>query len=225
MEYKISYSPTYSMLELDMARGEEVRAEPGAMVYMSPSIEIQSEMRGGLMKSLKRKALGGESFFINTFKANDKGSLGLAPSYVGDISVHYMDGAEFYIQSGSYLANSSGVEIDTKFAGAKGFFSREGLFLIKATGQGPVFLSSFGAIHEVKLNNESFILDTGHMVAFESTLDYNVKKIGGLKSTLLSGEGLVAEFHGSGKLFVQTRSVDSFIGWLSPHLPKRSGSY
>lgn len=179
-------------------------------------------MRGGLVSSLKRKVLGGESLFINTFKANDKGILGLAPSYAGDIAVHEMKGEDFYVQSGSYLANSSGVEIDTKFAGGKGFFSREGLFLLKATGQGQLFMSSFGAIHEIDLNNESFILDTGHMVAFENTLDYNVRKVGGLKTTLLSGEGLVADFQGTGKLLIQTRSVDSFIGWLSPHLPTRS---
>ena len=219
MEYKISYRPTYSTLELDMEKGEEVQAESGAMMYMSPSIEIHTEMRGGLMKSLKRKALGGESLFMNTFKANDKGVLGMAPPFAGDILVHEMKGEEFYVQSGSYLANTSGVEIDTKYAGAKGFFSREGLFLIKATGQGLLFMSSFGAIHEIELNNESFVLDTGHMVAFENTLDYSVRRVGGLKSTLLSGEGFVADFKGTGKLFIQTRSTDSFLSWLRGHMP------
>ncbi len=224
MDYKILYRPTYSLLELSMEEGDEVMAETGAMVSMSPSIEIQTEMRGGLMSSLKRKVLGGESLFINTFKANDKGILNLAPAYAGDISFHEMKGDEFYIQSGSYLANTPGVDIDTKFAGGKGFFAREGLFLLKASGQGGVFMSSFGAIHEIELNNESLVLDTGHMVAFENTLDYNVRKVGGLKSTLLSGEGLVAEFQGTGTLFTQTRSVDSYISWLSPHLPtRRSG--
>lgn len=218
MEHRILYKPDFSIVELNMEAGEEVRAETGAMVYMSPKIEIKTEMRGGLMKSLKRKALGGESLFITTFKANEKGIIGLTAAYMGDIIVHEMQGEDYYVQSGSYLASTLDVEIDTKYAGSKGFFAREGLFLLKATGTGQLFISSFGAIHRINLKDESFIVDTGFMVAFENGLDYNIRKVGGLKSTLLSGEGFVADFHGTGELLIQTRSTDRFIGWTAKHL-------
>ena len=118
------------------------------------------------------------------------------------------------------MASSETIEIDTKFGGAKTFFSREGLFLLKLSGDGTVFLSSFGGIYKKELRNERFIIDTGHLVAFTEGLDFRVKRVGGLKSTIFGGEGLVAEFYGSGTLYIQTRSIDSFLDWLIPFLPK-----
>lgn len=150
------------------------------------------------------------------------GRIGLAPSYPGDIEVFELDGT-LYAQSGAFLASSEGINIDTKWGGAKTFFGREGLFLLKLTGRGLVFLSSFGAIIRKELHNERFIVDTGNMVAFSEGLDFKVRRIGGLKSTFLSGEGLVAEFYGTGTLYIQTRSVDSFVGWLMPFLPEKKG--
>lgn len=164
--------------------------------------------------------LGGESFFTNTFTANSKGVVGFAPPYQGDITHHRLNGETLYIQNGSYIASSPELSLDTRWGGARSFFSREGFFLLKMSGKGDAYISSFGAIHEVRLNNESFTIDTGHMVAFTEGLDYNVKRVGGLKSTLLSGEGLVAEFRGTGTLYLQTRSMNSFLDWLTPFLPK-----
>lgn len=158
---------------------------------------------------------------MNTFRAEDgPGSIGLAPAYMGDIEAFELDGT-LYAQSGAFLASYGDIDIDTKWGGAKTFFGREGLFLLKMSGRGIVFLSSFGAIYKKELHNERFIIDTGHMVAFSEGLDFNVKRVGGLKSTLFSGEGLVAEFYGTGTLYIQTRSMDSFLSWLVPHLPKR----
>ena len=165
--------------------------------------------------------LGGESFFINTFRAEGgPGTIGLAPPYPGDIEAFELDGT-LYAQSGAFLASSGEIDIDTKWGGAKTFFGREGLFLLKMSGRGLVFLSSFGAIVRKELHNERFIIDTGHLVAFSEGLDFTVKRVGGLKSTLLSGEGLVAEFYGTGTLYIQTRSMDGFLSWIIPHLPKR----
>ncbi|MDI3476449.1 MAG: hypothetical protein PWQ95_2177 [Thermococcaceae archaeon] len=221
MRYEIIHRPSFSLLEVELNEGEEIQAEAGAMVHMSPTIKLETRAKGGVFGALKRSMLGGESFFVNTFRAEDgPGSIGLAPPYMGDIEAFELDGT-LYAQSGAFLASYGDVDIDTKWGGAKTFFGREGLFLLKMSGRGIVFLSSFGAIYKKELHNERFIIDTGHMVAFSEGLDFNVKRVGGLKSTLFSGEGLVAEFYGTGTLYIQTRSMDSFLSWLIPHLPKR----
>jgi len=207
------------LVEVELEEGEAIKAEPGAMVHMSPTIKIETKT-GGIFKALKRSMLGGESIFINTFRAEEgKGNIGLAPAYMGDIEALEIRGT-LYTQSGAFLASSETIEIDTKFGGAKTFFSREGLFLLKLSGDGTVFLSSFGGIYKKELRNERFIIDTGHLVAFTEGLDFRVKRVGGLKSTIFGGEGLVAEFYGSGTLYIQTRSIDSFLDWLIPFLPK-----
>jgi uncharacterized protein (TIGR00266 family) len=220
MKHEILYKPAYTLLEVQLEAGERIEAESGAMVYMSPGIEIATKAKGGVLSSLTRGLLGGESFFTNTFTARSKGIVGLAPPYQGDIAHHRLNGETLFVQNGSYIASSPDLSLDTKWGGAKSFFSREGLFLLKMAGTGDAFISSFGAIHEVKMTGEPFTIDTGHMVAFTEGLDYTVKKVGGLKSTIFSGEGLVAEFRGTGTLYLQTRSMNSFISWLMPFLPK-----
>jgi len=220
MQFEILYKPAYTLLEVKLEAGERIEAESGAMVYMSPGIEITTKTKGGVLGALTRGLLGGESLFTNTFSAKSKGVVGLAPPYQGDITHHRLNGETLFIQNGSYIASSPDLSLDTKWGGAKSFFSREGLFLLKMTGAGDAFISSFGAIHEIELKGESFTIDTGHMVAFTEGLEYNVKRVGGLKSTILSGEGLVAEFRGTGTLYLQTRSMNSFMDWLVPFLPK-----
>jgi uncharacterized protein (TIGR00266 family) len=137
-----------------------------------------------------------------------------------------LTGGTLLVQSTSYLASSPQLTVDTRWAGAKGFFAKEGLFLLKISGLGHLFVSSYGAIHEVVLGaGQSYTLDNGHMVAFDESVSYNVRRVGGVKSTLFSGEGLVCTFTGPGRVFLQTRSEDSFLSWLIPHLPKNnSGS-
>jgi uncharacterized protein (TIGR00266 family) len=221
MQIDIQHRPSYALAIVRLERGERIRAEAGAMVSMSEGIRMETKMQGGLFGALKRSVLGGESFFINTFIADAPGEVTLAPDLPGDIVEFPVDG-ETYIQSGSYLASSEGIEIDTKWGGAKSFFSREGLFLLKATGKGTVLVSSFGAIHRVDLApGQKYIVDTGHMVAFDSSVHYTVRTAGGIKATLFSGEGLVCEYTGPGRLWLQTRSTDAFLSWLIPKLPSK----
>ncbi len=218
MEYKIVCKPSYSLLELRLRDGEEVLAEAGAMVYMK-NVELKTEVKGGLFGGLKRALLGGETFFINRFIARGEGLLGLAPKYNGDI-VHIPVRGRLFAQSGAFLASTPEIEIDTKWGGARTFFAGEGLFLLKLEGNGDVFLASFGGIEELKVDG-SLIVDTGHIVAFEDSLEFDVRRVGGLKATLLSGEGLVVEFRGQGKVWIQTRSIGEYIGWIASLLPKR----
>lgn len=218
VEFRILSRPSYSLLELKMEDGEEVQAETGAMVYMR-NVELKTQMKGGLLGSFKRTLMGGESFFINRFVSRGEGLLGLAPSYQGDV-VHLNVDGKIYAQSGAFLASSPEIDIDTKWGGAKTFFAGEGLFLLKLEGQSDLWLSSFGGVESIEVDGRLKV-DTGHIVAFEDTLDFSISKVGGLKATVLSGEGLVAEFRGHGKVWIQTRSIVDYIGWLSSLLPAR----
>jgi len=220
MQHEILYRPSYSLLKVDLARGESICAESGAMVSMSGGVGIRTAARGGILGALKRSVLGGESFFVNTFNANEAGEVTFAPSLPGDIWAIELNGQEVYAQSGSYIASSEGIEVNTKWGGAKTFFSKEGFFLLKISGTGTVFLSSYGAIHEITLApDQKYTVDTGHMVAFDEGVGYSVRRVGGIKSTLFSGEGLVCELTGPGKILIQSRSADAFLSWLIPQLP------
>lgn len=221
MQSEILYKPSYSLLKLLLAKGERISAEAGAMVSMSSGIEIETKMKGGLFGALKRSVLGGESFFINNYQASNDGEITFAPALPGDIAEIKLNNQTYFAQSGSYITSSTDISIDTKWGGAKTFFSKEGLFLLKISGTGSLFLSSYGAIHEVDLAaGQKYIVDTGHMVAFAEGVNYSVKTVGGLKSTLFSGEGLVCELTGPGKIYIQSRSADAFLTWLIPQLPK-----
>ncbi len=222
MEHKILYRPAYSLLKIELAQGETISAEAGAMVSMSDGIEIETGTRGGLFGAVTRSVLGGESFFVNTFKAAKSGEVLFAPSLSGDICALELKNQTVYAQSGAYIASSPKVQVDTKWGGAKTFFSREGLFLLKISGSGMVFLSSYGAIHEIDLQvGQNYIVDTGHMVAFAEGVGYNVKNVGGLKSTVFSGEGFVCELTGPGKIMIQSRNPAAFLAWLIPQIPNR----
>jgi uncharacterized protein (TIGR00266 family) len=221
MDVDIRFSPSFAIAVLTIPAGGELKAEAGAMTSMSGGVEIETKAQGGVMAGLKRSVLGGESFFINTFRAPQGGQLTVSPTLPGDIVHMPVDASKaLMVQSGSWLASETGVQVDTKWGGAKTFFSGEGLFLLRCSGAGDMLVSSYGAIERHQLGaGEVLKIDTGHIVAFEEGIGYEVNKVGGWKSTLLSGEGLVATFTGPGTLWMQTRSPADFLGWLIPQLP------
>ncbi len=222
MDYEIQYGPAYALGIIRLRSGEKIQAEAGAMVSMSDTIAISTGVQGGLFKGLKRAVLGGESFFINTFEARDAGEVTIAAALPGDIIALEVRDRPLLVQSGSFLAATPGVTIDTQWGGARTFFSREGLFLLRCTGEGTVWISSYGAIHLVELREgQRYTVDTGHMVAFDDSVRYEVGKAGSWKSTLLGGEGLVVKLTGPGRFYLQTRSPDAFLAWLAPKLPGR----
>jgi uncharacterized protein (TIGR00266 family) len=225
MHHEIDYRPSFALLTLSLDAGESIRAEAGAMVSYSDGVTVETSASGGILGSLKRSVMGGESFFQNTFSTETGGEVTLAPPLAGDIVEHELAGESLLIQSGSYMASHPDIELDTKFGGGRSFFGGEGLFLLKATGTGPVYLSSYGAIHEVELSEgERYTVDTGHIVAFEESASFDVERVGGLKSTLFSGEGLVCTFTGPGKVWLQTRSQDALLAWLIPKLPSTNSA-
>ena len=226
MKSEILYRPSYSMVQVHLDADENLIVESGSMVGMSKNIKVETTMKGGLLKSLARSVLGGESFFVNTFYAeHGEGEILLAPTLPGDVFTLDLSGETYLVQSGSFLASSEGVTTDTKWGGAKTFFGGEGLFMLRCSGAGTLILSSYGAIHELDLEaGETFTIDTGHLVAFSEDIGFNVRAIGGLKSTIFGGEGLVTDLTGPGKILMQTRSVGAFLDWLMPKLPKPSSS-
>jgi len=224
MNVDIRYRPSYSLAMVTLDPGESIQVESGAMVGMSPNLEMETGASGGLLKSLGRKMFGGESFFLNTYTGSSPGdSVALAPPLPGDVAVIEMRGETLLVQSGSYLASSEGVKVETKWSGAKTFFGSEGLIMLRVSGSGTLIVSSYGAIHPVELEaGQSYVVDTGHLVTFEEHMNFKVKKVAGWKSTLFSGEGLVAELTGPGKLTLQSRSQDSFLAWLLPKIPEKT---
>lgn len=225
MQTEILYRPSYSLTVVKLGPNEGVRVEAGAMVSMSPGVTLETKMVGGILASLKRSMLGGESFFLNDYRAPAQGGeITLAPVLPGDMMVLDLKDETLVVQSGSYVASSEGIDIDTKWTGAQTFFAREGLIMLKASGTGKLILGSYGAIHEKGLEvGEVYTVDTGHLVAFSEGMGFKVKTVGGVKSTLFSGEGLVVDLTGPGKLFMQTRSDDAFLSWLIPKLPTQKG--
>jgi uncharacterized protein (TIGR00266 family) len=225
MNIEIRYQPAYSLAIVGLNPEESIQAEAGAMVSMSPNLAVDTAMKGGVLGALTRTVLGGETLFANTFTARGgPGEITLAPSLPGDIAALPLNDATLLVQSGSFLASSPQINLDLKWGGAKTFFGSEGLFLLRATGTGQIILSSYGAIHKVPLDGrQSYLCDTGHVVAFTQGLNFEVRRVGGWKSTLLSGEGLVCEFRGAGDLYIQTRSTQAFLSWLIPRIPGRSG--
>ena len=222
MFHEILHRPAYALARIQMVTGEEIQAETGAMVSMSDTIKLDTGTRGGILKGLRRSILGGETFFMNTFKAEQPGEVTLAPSLPGDIEALELRGDTVLVQSGSFLAATKDVKIDATWGGAKQFFTREGLWMLKCTGHGLLILSSYGAIHRVDLEPmQKYTVDTGHMVAFDETVRYDVGRAGNWKSTILSGEGLVCKLEGPGRFYMQTRSEDAFFDWLLPRLPNK----
>ncbi|WP_254566843.1 TIGR00266 family protein [Oscillatoria sp. HE19RPO] len=226
--YEIEHSPSYASLRLDLEPDQTVLVEAGAMAAMDACINMKSKMKGGLLKGLGRM-VSGESLFISEFTAERKaGQLFVSPAVPGDIQHYRLQGNSLFIQSSGFLASSPTVEIDTKFQGFKGFFSGESLFLVRATGEGDLWFNSYGAIVEIPIAGD-YIVDTSYIVAFEDTLDYRVEVLGGLsfrglKTGILGGEGLVCRFQGTGRLWVQSRSLFPFLNFLNPFRPVQSSS-
>src|SRR4051794_12947310 len=224
-DYEVLHQPSFSLAVLRLQAEQSIQAESGAMVSMSANIELQSQMKGGLFGAIKRAA-GGESAFVSTFTARGgPGEVTLAPGSPGDIAGLEMNNQLFYVQSSSYLAGDAGLVVDTRWGGAKSFFGGEGLFVLQVSGTGLLVVSSFGAIHRKRLAaGERYVVDTGHLVAWEGTTNYTLRKAAaGFFRSMMSGEGIVAEFSGPGELLIQTRNLEAFAGLLKPFMPTQSG--
>lgn len=220
MRHTLIDSPDFALLKVSFdAPGEKLVAESGAMVSKSTSLQMTTAMRGGLLAAAKRKLLGGESLFQNTFTSTQAGEeVFLSPPLEGDIHQQVLGPGEvFFLQSGNYLAHmGERMTLDTRWGGVKSFFSGMGFFMLKVTGPGILFYNSYGALHEVQVGADGYKCDTGHIAGFTDGLSYDIQKFGNFKGLFFSGEGLICHFKGTGKLFLQTRNVPALAAFLEP---------
>jgi len=218
MKYEIEYKPSFSLLVITLNPGESIRAEAGSMTYMQPEITVKTQKREkSFWGSLSLALIGGQSFFINEFTA--AGALGKAAfsaAPLGDIdTLEITPERGFIVQKSAYIASEEGIDLDVRWEGfTKGLFG-QGLFMLKASGQGLMFINTFGAIDKHTLRaGEKIIVDNFHLVAFSDTCQYRVTKFGGLKETILGGEGLVTEITGPGEIYIQTKNIRELADWI-----------
>ena len=218
MKYDIKYKPSYSMLVVNLEQGEKIIAESGALTYMDPNIEVHTRKREkSFLGSLSLAIFGRQSFWVNEYTAsNGPGEVAFVSAPVGDIETLEVKPDQGYvIQKAAYIASTENVDLDVKWEGfTKGLFG-QGLFMIKAKGEGTLFINTFGAIDKHTLKpGQTLIVDNFHLVAFSDTCNYKVTKFGGLKETLLGGEGLVTRITGPGDVYIQTKNLREFVEWL-----------
>jgi uncharacterized protein (TIGR00266 family) len=217
MRFEILSNPSYAVLEVALERGESIVADSGAMAWMDPTIATQTKARGGVLAGLKRKLLTGESFFQNTFKAeNGPGTVALAGGSAGSVVAYEMNAGELLLEKGAYLASDAGVTCDAKWSGLRGFFN-EGLFVLRCTGTGTLFFNGYGDIQEVEVDGD-YLVDNGYAVAWEPTLEYRLTRARRIRSFLF-GDQLLLRFSGRGKVWVQSRSPQSLANWVHPFRP------
>ena len=226
MRASVEFSPSYAMLNVELESGESIKAETGAMVAQQ-GVSMSTGMGGGGIFGGISRMVSGESFSLNTFTAErGSGWVRLAPSTPGDIlTFDIRPGENLFLQSGSFLACSENVQTDSKFQGFRGFFSGESMFFLRTyteRGEGTVFYNAYGAIKKLPVTpGEELVVDTGHLVAFTDDVEYSIGKVGGIRSLITGGEGLVMKFKGDGHVWIQTRNLESLVSKLMPFLPKR----
>ncbi|MEM6869121.1 MAG: TIGR00266 family protein [Cyanobacteria bacterium P01_F01_bin.3] len=226
MKLELLHQPDSAIAKFHMDPQEELLAEAGAMVAMSSHINVSTTLRkgkgGGVLGGLKRM-VAGESLFISVFRSGSSpAEIYLAPKLMGDILPYQLSDTELVIQSTSYLASTPGVQIDLGFTGFKSLFSGESIFWLTANGSGLVMLNAFGSIYEIDVDGE-YVVDTGHIVAFERTLDYSITKANkSWAGAFFGGEGFVCQFRGRGKVFCQTHNPGAFGRQVGGKLPPRA---
>ncbi len=224
MKSEILYPGAFPMARVHLASGESLKAESGAMVAASPTIDVESRMEGGLLKALSRKMLAGEHFFFQTLRATrGEGEVLLAPTVPGEIVLFEMDGVnEYLVQKDGFLAGAETITIESKMQSfTRGLLGGEGFFILRVGGNGTVILNSFGAVHRLELKpEEEYVVDNAHLVAWSATTSYKIERAAsGWISSLTSGEGFVCRFRGPGLVMIQTRNPRGFGAWIRQFMP------
>jgi uncharacterized protein (TIGR00266 family) len=215
MEFRIDGNPDYGQLKVELRPGERIVAEGGSMAWMSAGTKVKVRLLGGLFKALIRRLVAKESLFVAEYSHPGIGMVTFSPATPGSVAHRRLDGDSFILTAGSYMASTAGVTLKTRFGGLRSLLSGEGAFLIECSGTGDLFYNAYGAMVEKEVSG-SLTVDTGFVVAWEPGVSYSIRGMGNLKSTLLSGEGLAMNFSGSGKVFLQTRTLGGIAGWLTP---------
>ncbi len=217
MQAEILNKPTFANLRVRLEPGESILAEADAMASMSASTEITTRFNGGLVGGLLRRVFGRESLFINEFHSSQGSELILTQSVPGDIEHIELDGNSLFLQPGAFIACHPDVELGVGWAGFASFIGREGLFRLKVSGSGSVWFGAYGGLFTRDIDEE-WIVDTGHLVAYEPTVSLSVGLSGGIFSSFFSGEGLVTRLRGPGRVYLQSRSLEGLTSWTNSYL-------
>jgi uncharacterized protein (TIGR00266 family) len=217
MESEIRNRPAFANIRIQLEPGDEIIAEADAMASMSASVTMDTKWSGGMMKGIAKRLFGGESMFVNVFSTESEGELILTQPFPGDIECIELKGNTMYLQPGAFIACDPGVKLGLGWAGIKMFVAREGLFRLKVSGEGRIWFGAYGGIFEREIDEE-YVVDSGHLVAYEPSVGVRIGMAGGWISSLLSGEGLVTRVTGPGRIYMQSRSFDGLAAWTNSHL-------
>ena len=217
MQAEIRDKPSFSNIHVQLQPGEEIIAEADAMAAMSGTIEMSTRWSGGVVQGILKRLCGGESMFVNSFTTKTGGELTLTQAFPGDMECIELNGNTMYLQPGAFIACEPSVKLGLSWAGIRMFIAREGLFRLKVSGKGRVWFGAYGGIFEREIQDE-YVVDSGHLVAYEPTIGIKVGMAGGIFSSFFSGEGLVTRVYGPGKIYMQSRSFDGLAAWTNAHL-------
>lgn len=224
----ITHGPSFAMLRVDLAPGQELVAEAGSMVAKQAAISMETKLNaprsGGFLAMLTamfvafiRKLVGGESFFVNHFSSTQPASVWIAPALSGNITHRRLQGETLVLSSGAYLASIGPLDMKMRWGGLRGLLAKEGLFFLEISGHGDLWFTSYGGIEPIDVNG-SLVVDNGHLVGYEGQLTFDIRTSGGgLLGFVASGEGMVCEFRGQGRLWIQSRNLPALVDWITPH--------
>lgn len=224
MQIAVRHAPSFAVARITLAPGEQVQAEAGAMAMMSFGMTVEAQMQGGFMQAIKRSALGGESMFISTFTAHPQYEswIDVGPRLPGDIAVIPVAADRpLVLTKGSWLASEATLTLDTQWGGRAMFLGGEGGFVVRVSGQGQVVAAAYGALDQIDLPaGYGFTIDTGHLVGYDDGMNVSVRKVArGWIQSGKTGEALVMDIQGPGRVWTQSRNQADLVQWLTAVLP------
>lgn len=217
MEAEVRDKPAFANIRAELKAGDSIIAESDAMASMSSTIDMSTRWNGGFFSALGRKFFGGESLFVNEFTTASSGEIVLTQPFPGDIECIELKGTTMFLQPGAFLACEPTVKLGLGWAGIASFVGREGLFRLKVSGHGKIWFGAYGGIFAREIDSE-FVVDTGHLVAYEPTINLRMGMAGGIFSSFFGGEGLVTRVKGPGRIYMQSRSMSGLAAWTNSHL-------
>lgn len=209
--------PSFANVLVKLEPGDKIIAEADAMASMSATVEMQTRWSGGMFAAILKRAFGGESLFVNEFSSPVPAELVLTQGMPGDIECLELKGTSLFLQPGAFLACEPGVSLGLQWAGWASFIGGEGLFRLKVSGNGRVWFSAYGGIFTREITDE-YIVDTGHLVGYEPTINIRVGLAGGIFSSFFGGEGLVTKVRGPGRIYMQSRNFSGLTAWMNAHI-------
>ena len=217
MEATTRNRPSFANVLVKLEPGDRIIAEADAMASMSATVEMRTRWSGGVIKAVLKRIFGGESLFVNEFSSKVPAELVLTQGLPGDIECIELKGNMLFLQPGAFLACEPGVSLGLGWAGLASFVGGEGLFRLKVKGEGRVWFSAYGGIFQREITDE-YIVDTGHLVAYEPTIHIRVGLAGGIFTSFFGGEGLVTKVRGPGRIYMQSRNFSGLTAWMNAHI-------